>query len=64
MSRETYNLAEAGRILGVARTTLARQAAAGAIPAIRIGSRWLIPKTYIDRLFDEAGCPREETANV
>lgn len=58
-TRETYNPAEAARILGVARVTLVRWVEAGQIPAIRIGHRTLIPRSYIDRLFAEAGCPRE-----
>ena len=61
--RETYNLAEAARILGVARVTMARWAEAGEISVIRIGHRTLVPRSYIDRLFAEAGCPRE-SANV
>ena len=43
---------EAAEALGgcVSTTTLWRQCQAGEIPAIRIGSRWLIPAWWIDEL--------------
>ena len=43
---------EAVEALGgcVATTTLWRQGQAGVIPAIRIGSRWLIPAWWVDEL--------------
>ena len=43
---------EAAEALGgcVSTTTLWRQCRAGEIPAIRIGSRWLIPAWWVDEL--------------
>ena len=43
---------EAVEALGgcVSTTTLWRQCLAGEIPAIRIGSRWLIPAWWVDEL--------------
>jgi len=43
---------EAAEALGgcVSTTTLWRQCRAGEIPAVRIGSRWLIPAWWIDEL--------------
>ena len=60
---ETYSPAEASTILGVAKSTILAHIKAGAVPAIRLGGQYLVPKTYIDRLFADAGYPRD-AANV
>ena len=59
---ETYSTAEASTILGVSTQTLNRQIKEGNVPAIRVGGRIVIPRSYIDQLFSEAGCPREEAS--
>lgn len=59
---ETYSLAQVAQILGVARSTILRHVDQGTIPAIRLGARTLVPRSYVDRLFSEAGCPREVSA--
>ena len=47
-----YKIAEAAEKLGgcVSGTTLWRRCVDGAIPAVRLGSRWLIPAWWIDDL--------------
>jgi excisionase family DNA binding protein len=44
----TLTLAEAGRALTVHQETLRRMAVANEIPALRIRSRWAIPRLFID----------------
>lgn len=56
--RETFNLNEAARILGISRPTLRRYADEGKIPVIRVGTRVLVPRQYIDTLFEQSGFPR------
>ncbi len=55
---ETYSPSVTAKILGIGRVTVLRHIEAGLIPAIRIGRRLVIPRTYVDGLFSEAGCPR------
>lgn len=61
---ETYSIDEVARILGMSRPTISRRIDDGDIPAIRIGIRRVVPRAYIDRLFEDAGCPREVSPSV
>ena len=47
-----YKIAEAAEKLGggVSVTTLWRRCVDGSIPAVRLGSRWLLPAWWIDDL--------------
>lgn len=49
---DTYSVAEAARMLGVAERTLRRAIASGTapVPALRIGRTLRIPKVPLDRL--------------
>lgn len=58
-SREAYSPQMTADILGVTKSTVVRHIESGLIPAIRLGSRWLVPRSYVDKLFDQVGCPRE-----
>jgi excisionase family DNA binding protein len=53
----TYNVPEAGEILGIGRSAAYEGARTGAIPTIRIGNRILVPKTALERMLLEAGLP-------
>jgi excisionase family DNA binding protein len=48
---DTYSVKEAARRLGVGFRAARRAAEEGAIPAIKIGNRFRIPKARFDRLF-------------
>lgn len=52
MKRQTLNVDEAARILGVAAPTIYAAVKRGEIPAVRIGDRVLIPKTAIQHMLD------------
>ena len=48
--RKTYDVEEAGRLLGIGRNQAYEAAKRGDFPTIRIGKRVLIPKAALDRL--------------
>jgi excisionase family DNA binding protein len=48
--RKTYNIEEAGRLLGVGRNQAYDAAKTGQIPTIKIGKRLLVPKAALDRM--------------
>jgi excisionase family DNA binding protein len=48
--RKTYDIAEAGRLLGIGRNQAYEAAKRGDIPSLRIGKRLLVPKLALDRL--------------
>lgn len=48
--RKTYNIEEAGRLLGVGRNQAYTAAKLGQLPTIKIGKRLLIPKAALDRM--------------
>ncbi len=48
--RRTYDVEEAGRLLGIGRNAAYEAARRGDIPSIRIGKRVLVPKAAFDRL--------------
>jgi excisionase family DNA binding protein len=50
MERETLDVRDAAKLLGVQCGTLYKAAAEGTFPAIRIGRRLVIPKRAVDRL--------------
>ena len=49
-TRQTYTIAETGRLLGIGRNQAYAAAKAGEIPTIRVGKRLLVPKAALDRL--------------
>jgi excisionase family DNA binding protein len=50
--RLTYTVPEAARLLGVSRRAGYAAVATGAVPAIRIGRRLLVPKAALKTLLD------------
>jgi excisionase family DNA binding protein len=54
-SRQTYNVEEAGRLLGIGRNQAYEAARAGQIPTIKIGKRVLVPKAAFDRMLQGSG---------
>ena len=50
--RKTYDVEEAGRLLGIGRNQAYEAAKRGEIPTIRIGKRLLVPKVAFDRLLE------------
>ena len=53
--RLTYDLREAGRLLGLGRNSIYEAAKTKQVPTIRIGRRLLVPKAALERLL--AGGP-------
>jgi len=54
-ARQTYTIEETARILGIGRNTAYTAAASGAIEAIKIGKRLLVPKATIERMLGKSG---------
>ena len=50
--RKTYDVDEAGRLLGLGRNAAYEAAKRGDIPIIRIGRRLLVPKAALDRMLN------------
>lgn len=52
--RLTVSVPEAGRLLGIGRTSAYKAAQEGEIPTVRIGGRVLVPKAALERMLGEA----------
>jgi excisionase family DNA binding protein len=50
IDRLTYDVPEAGRLLGLGRNAAYEAVRTGQLPVIKIGSRLLVPKIALDRL--------------
>jgi excisionase family DNA binding protein len=48
--RLTYDIVEAGRLLGLGRNASYEAAKTGQLPTIKIGRRLLVPKVALERL--------------
>lgn len=48
----TYSVEQVAEMLGVARGVAYEQVRSGEIPAIRVGRRWLIPRTRFHAWLD------------
>jgi excisionase family DNA binding protein len=51
-SRKTYDVAEAGRLLGLGRNATYEAIRRGDIPTIRVGKRILVLKVALDRMLN------------
>jgi len=60
--RATYTIAEVCALLGISRATAYAMLRAGAIPARRLGTRWIIPRHRLDTWLNSD--PVEESATV
>lgn len=56
MTKQTYTIPEAAKILGVGRSAAYEAARQGQIPIVKIGKRKLVPKVALERLLDDAAC--------
>lgn len=54
MERKTYDAGEAAELLGLSRSMVYKACREGEIPALRFGTRWVIPRQGLDALLD--GC--------
>src|SRR3982751_6203109 len=52
-AKESLNIADASRLLGVSRWTIWRAIGAGNLNAVKMGRRTLIRRSDIDKLFDQ-----------
>ena len=51
--RDCYTINEFANALGVSRLTISRRIQAGVISAVKVGRNWKIPKTELQRIFEE-----------
>ena len=56
--RLTYNVEEAGRLLGISRASAFEAARRGDLPTIRVGKRLLVPKRALERMLEDVGKPK------
>ncbi len=52
-AKESLNIADASKLLGVSRWTIWRAIGSGGLHAVKLGRRTLIRRSDIDRLFDQ-----------
>ena len=57
--RKTYDIEQVSRLLGIGRNQAYEAVKRGDIPTIKIGKRFLVPKTALDRLLEAAVRPLE-----
>ena len=48
----TVSVAQAGKRLGICRNTAYKLVGTGDIPAIRVGHRWLVPVSALERMLN------------
>lgn len=60
--RLTYDVPEAGRLLGLSRNGAYAAAKAGLIPVLNIGGRKLVPKAALHQMLAAAGLPTASSA--
>lgn len=53
--KDTYNIDEVAKRLGIGRNQAYKAARSGEIPALRIGGRWLVPRVALERMLAGAG---------
>jgi excisionase family DNA binding protein len=54
--RKTYDVDEAGRLLGIGRNAAYEAVKSGQLPVIKMGRRLLVPKAALDRMLDGTSC--------
>jgi excisionase family DNA binding protein len=54
VERRTYNVPDAGKVLGIGRSAAYEAARRGELPTIKIGRRLLVPVVALERLLEEA----------
>ncbi len=55
IERQTYTVQEAGRIVGICKNSAYEAVRSGALPGIKIGGKWVVPKAALDRLLSNVG---------
>ena len=53
MERKTLTVVETARILGIGRNAAYQAVQSGSIPSIRIGRRYLVPHSALEKLLEE-----------
>ena len=61
--REVMNVEQAARYLGVSPDTLYKYLSEGKVPAFKLGNRWRLKKTTLDRWMERQSQVREGKAS-
>ena len=61
--REVMNVEQAARYLGVSPDTLYKYLSEGKVPAFKLGNRWRLKKTTLDRWMERQSQMREGKAS-
>jgi excisionase family DNA binding protein len=56
--REVMNVEQAARYLGVSPDTLYKYLSEGKLPAFKLGNRWRLKKSTLDRWMEQQSRPR------
>jgi len=56
------DVGQAARYLGVSSDTLYKYLAAGKLPAFKLGNRWRLKKTALDRWMEMQSTPRSQSS--
>ena len=63
-AREVMNLRQASTYLGVSPDTLYRYVSEGVVPAFKLGNRWKLRKSVLDRWMEsKMSLPRQASPN-
>jgi excisionase family DNA binding protein len=57
--REVMNVGQAAQYLGVSPDTLYKYLSEGKVPAFKLGNRWRLKKSTLDRWMERQSQPRE-----
>ena len=52
VNRQTYTIAEAGKVVGIGRNSAYEATRTGQLPTIRIGGRLLVPRLALERMLN------------
>ena len=61
--REVMNVEQAARYLGVSPDTLYKYLSDGKVPAFKLGNRWRLKKTTLDRWMERQSQTRDSRPN-
>ena len=64
MERATISLVEAGKVLGIGRTTAYELARRGTLPVLRLGRKLVVPKVALERMLSEVGAVGMEVGTI
>ena len=59
LEKRTYTVTEAAHLLGIGVASAYAAVKTGDIPALKVGARWVVPKSRLDALLTDSRAPRQ-----